>query len=107
MHSTAMLFTVILLVGCLNQIGSDIYAPSLPAIAHYFSVPIDHAQWSMAIFLFAVSLTQLFYGPISEGIGRRPPLLAGLWIMLFGTGICIFASSMPVLLLGRFIQGMG
>ncbi len=101
-----MLF-VLLLVVCLQQFASDIYAPSLPAIASSLNAPIHLAQWSMAIYTLGVALSALIYGPLSEGIGRKKPMLAGIAIMVWGTALCTFAPNIDLLILGRFIQGCG
>lgn len=107
MKSHKMLFFLLLLIGCLTQFASDIYAPSLPAIAESLHAPIHLAQMSMAIYMFGVACTQLIYGPLSEGIGRRIPLSIGLAIMLLGSIICLTAPNIQLLILGRFIQGCG
>ncbi|MEN8236565.1 MAG: multidrug effflux MFS transporter [Pseudomonadota bacterium] len=107
MNSHSTLCFIILLVACLAGVSSDIYAPSLPAIAHDLNAPIDEVQWSMAVFMLGVSLSQLVYGPISEGIGRKFPLLVGLIIAFIGSVICFYAATISVLIWGRFIQGIG
>jgi len=49
----------------------------------------------------------LFYGPLSDGIGRKPPLLVGLVITTLGSLICLTAPTITILIFGRFIQGIG
>ncbi len=107
MRSNAVLFFVIILAVCLTQFASDIYAPSLPNIADTLNTHVDLAQWSMAIYMLGVALSQLVYGPLSEGIGRKTPLLAGLAIMLVGSLFCLFAPGIDALIWGRLIQGCG
>lgn len=101
------LLAVISLIGCLGQIGSDIYTPSLPAIADSLDTSINSVQMSMAVYLFGLAFSQLIYGPLSEGIGRRIPLLLGLFISLIGCILAIFATSIQMLILARFVQGAG
>ncbi len=107
MGSRVVTFVILILVGCLSQISSDIYTPSVPAIAHHFSTSMSNVQLSMAIYMLGIALSLFFYGPISDGIGRRKPLIVGLFIMLAGTVVCLFATSATMLLIGRFIQGCG
>lgn len=107
MNSNKLLFFVLILAVCLTQVASDIYTPSLPAIAINLHTSIDLTQWSLAIYMLGVAVSQLFYGPISEGIGRRAPLIVGLNIMLVGTLICLFSPNIYVLIFGRLIQGCG
>lgn len=107
MKNDVIFLSILLLVGCLMTISSDIYAPSLVAISDEFEVSLNEAQWTLPIFLIGISLCQLIYGPLSEGVGRKPPLLVGLFIMLIGTILCWKASSIELLLAGRFVQGLG
>ena len=106
-NSKSLIFIVIVLAGCLGGVGSDIYAPSLPFIAVDLETSINNVQWTMAVFLFGISISQVFYGPISEGVGRRKPLMFGLSLALIGTIICLFSPHIAMLLVGRFVQGFG
>lgn len=105
--SNNIIFLVIILVACLAGVSSDIYAPSIPAIASDLGTSIDDVQFSMAIFMLGISLSQLFYGPLSDGIGRKTPLLVGLVMTILGSCICLWASTISILIFGRFIQGIG
>ena len=107
MNQKHLLFFTLILAVCLTQFAADIYAPSLPAVALGLHTSIHAAQWSMAIYMFGVAISQLIYGPLSEGIGRKSPLLIGLSIMLVGSLICLLATNIYLLIIGRFIQGCG
>ncbi|HEV2614247.1 MAG TPA: multidrug effflux MFS transporter [Gammaproteobacteria bacterium] len=107
MQSKKALFPIILFVGCAAQIASDIYAPSLPAISAALHTPIMHVQFSMVIYMFGLAFSQLFYGPISEGFGRRIPLMIGLALMVVGNIISLFSPTIGVLIAGRLVQGCG
>ncbi|GJM06540.1 MAG: Bcr/CflA family drug resistance efflux transporter [marine bacterium B5-7] len=107
MKSLKLLFLNIILIGCLGQAASDIYMPSMSAISTAFHAPISLVQLSMAIYMLGYGLSQLIYGPLSEGVGRRLPLVAGLLIMLVGTFVCAHAQSIHALIVGRLIQGCG
>lgn len=107
MNSKIALFSSLLLAVCLTQIAVDIYAPALIVVASDFKVEIARVQWSMSIYMLGVAISQLIYGPISEGIGRKKPLVAGLVIMLGGCLICLCANNIDTLIAGRFVQGLG
>lgn len=107
MSSNKLLFFVIALAACLTQFAADIYAPSLPAVALSLNTTIDLAQWSMAIYLFGVALTLLIYGPLSDAVGRKQPMVIGLCIMAAGSVVAMLAPNIKLLILGRFIQGCG
>ncbi len=107
MNQHKILFFIIVFAACLTQFASDIYAPSLPAIAENLNTHINYVQWSMSIYMIGVAISQLIYGPISEGTGRKPPMVFGLIIMGIGSFICLWAQTIEVVILGRFIQGCG
>lgn len=100
-------FAVLIFAVCLTQFAADIYAPSLPFISVALHTTTQHAQWTMAIYMVSVALSQLFYGPLSERYGRKPPMIAGLVIMLAGSALCYQATTITALMAGRVIQGIG
>ncbi len=107
MKSKFWIFTIILLIGCLSQMGSDIYSPSVPAIAQALHTHLGLVQWTMAIYMLGVALSLLFYGPLSDSIGRKKPLIIGLSLVLLGNVICLLSRNINTLLIGRFVQGCG
>lgn len=102
-----LLLVVLMLAACLTQFATDIYAPSLPAISVSLGTSVDYVQWSMATYMLGVALSQLIYGPISEGVGRKPPMIIGLFVMFIGSVICLISGSVESLIIGRFVQGCG
>lgn len=101
------LLCIMICIACLSGFSTDIYIPSFSHIAHDFNTNMKHVQWTMAIYMLGVSISQLFYGPISEGFGRRPPLIFGLLLMLLASIGCTFSSNITILLCCRFFQGLG
>ncbi len=100
-------FFSLILIASLSQFATDIYLPSLPAIADFFGVDMNTCQLSIALYMLALTFTQLFWGPCSDLVGRKKTLYTGLMISIFGTILCAKASSIRVLIIGRFIQGLG
>ena len=64
-------------------------------------------QMTIAVFMIALTLTQLFWGPFSDKFGRKKTLFIGLIISMLGSLICIFANNIEWLNFGRLIQGIG
>jgi len=107
MTSKKIFFLTLVFVGCSAQIASDIYSPSISFIAQSLKASISSVQYSMAIFMFGLAISQLFYGPLSEGIGRKNSLSIGLIILIIGNLISLFSQNIDLLIAGRFIQGIG
>lgn len=94
-------------VSALGLISSDLYLPAFPALATEFQAIPRSVQESLSVFLLALSFSQLIYGVGSEIVGRRKMLLVGLVLYILGSVVCSLALSLPILILGRLIQGLG
>lgn len=101
------LLAIILLIGTLTQISTDIYLPSMPSIGHYFAANIGQVQLTMTLLILGVAISGLVYGSLADAIGRRKTLMIGLTIALIGNAICLCADTMTQLQVGRLIQGCG
>jgi MFS transporter, DHA1 family, multidrug resistance protein len=84
-----------------------ILVPALPVLAVVFEAPPGAVQLVLTLFLAGIAAGQLVYGPVSDRYGRRPVLIAGLAMFLFGTVLCGFAWSLPALIIGRTLQALG
>lgn len=103
-------YKIAIILGLLSAIGPfaiDMYLPALPQISQFFTVGVAEVQFSLTVFLIAQSVSQLFYGPLSDKFGRKPPLFIGMGIFFLATLGCIFASSLDELIVYRFLQGIG
>lgn len=86
----------------------DIMLPAASEMSAFFSLENDNDRQAIITIIFAGLLFgQLFFGPLSDYIGRKPAILLGLGIHLTGSLFCLFAQEFWVLLLGRFLQGFG
>jgi len=81
--------------------------PALPLLASTFGRGPAEVQLVLTLYFLGIASGQLFYGPVSDRFGRRPVLLAGMTLFLAGTGLCLFAGSLDVLILGRVLQALG
>ena len=98
---------LIVLLAVMGLMGTDLFAPSLPAIAVFFHQTPAHTQLSISLFLLGFSISQLFYGPLSDTLGRKPLLVLGTAIFTIGSIVCLWAPSFEYLCIGRIIQGIG
>ncbi|MEZ8024861.1 multidrug effflux MFS transporter [Vibrio sp. 1F255] len=91
-----------------GQVGVSIYLPALPLIASDLSATQVDVQLLVTLFLVGFGLSQLFYGPMSDAVGRRPIFLLGQGVYLIGTVVCVvFSDNMTALEVGRLLQGLG
>jgi MFS transporter, DHA1 family, multidrug resistance protein len=94
------------LVG-LGPLTIDMYLPALPKIADDLSVSSSVAQLTLTGTLAGLALGQLIVGPLSDSVGRRRPLMAGIVLHMLASLLCLFAPNIAVLGVARGLQGMG
>ncbi|WP_254493847.1 multidrug effflux MFS transporter [Bartonella sp. B1099] len=100
----------IILIVCLSTgglISTDIFLPALGDMRQYYQVTQSQIQSAVAVFLFALALGQLIYGPLSDNFGRKKTLLLGLFLWLFTTIGVIYTVHIHAFLVLRFLQGLG
>jgi DHA1 family bicyclomycin/chloramphenicol resistance-like MFS transporter len=101
---------LVLLLGSLTALGPlaiDMYLPSLPAIARNLHAPPGAVGVTLAAFFAGLGIGQLVFGPLSDRIGRRGPLIFGVALYLVGAALCAVAPSVWLLVLARFLQALG
>ena len=101
---------LILLLALLTAVGPlsiDLYLPAFPGMAGDLNTTAAGIQLTMTTFLVGLGLGQLFIGPLSDGIGRRKPLLIGTFVCAAASAICAVAPSVEILASARFLQGLG
>src|SRR5918993_163448 len=99
-----------LVLGMLSAVGPfaiDMYLPAFPAIAREYQVDVSGVQMSLMSFFLAVALCQSAYGPLSDRLGRKPPLYVGLGLFAMASIGCSFAPNVETLIAFRFLQGVG
>lgn len=106
-RATAGTIVLLTAISMLGQMSIAMYTPSLPSLAQALDAQAGEVKLTMTVFLAAFACAQLVWGPLSDRIGRRPALFAGMAVFLTGTAICLFAHSIGILIFGRFVQGLG
>jgi len=85
----------------------SMFAVALPAIRSSFDIAPDTVSWTVIAFALAFMMLMPLYGRLGDGLGKRRLLLIGITVFFSGTLLTLLASSLPLLFLGRFIQGAG
>ncbi|MBL8697508.1 MAG: multidrug effflux MFS transporter [Alphaproteobacteria bacterium] len=88
-------------------ISTDLYLPSLPAIARDLRVSVADTQLTLSAFLVGIAFGQLAMGPLSDRFGRRPVLAGGTLLYTLASIGCAFAASIDVLVALRVAQAIG
>lgn len=92
----------------LNALAIDIMLPALQQIGASLGVEDEnHRQFVITAYIAGFGIAQLFFGPLSDRFGRRPPLLIGLVVYIAAALGAAFAPSFAALLILRLVQGFG
>ena len=91
----------------LGALSIDMFLPSLPAMMTAFGSDAATAQLTVTLFLAGLAASQLAWGPLSDRLGRRRVLLAGLAVYAAAGTACAFAPTMMLLVVLRVVQALG
>jgi len=95
---------LLLLIG-ISPLATDMYLASLPAMGSSLGASAATIQLTLTGFLVGLAVGQFVIGPISDGVGRRPFLLAGSAAFFILSLACAVAPNGPVLVAARMAQG--
>jgi MFS transporter, DHA1 family, multidrug resistance protein len=96
------------LLTSLTALSIDAMLPALTDIGAELGVASGNGSQLVVTTLFAgFAIGQLFYGPISDSVGRKRPIYAGLIIFMVGSILAMLATSFSIMLVGRMLQGFG
>jgi DHA1 family bicyclomycin/chloramphenicol resistance-like MFS transporter len=92
----------------LVALSIDAMLPALPAIGQAVGTahPNDN-QLVISSLFFGLAVGQLLYGPLSDSFGRKVAVHLGLGLFVAGSLVSLVASSLPLMLAGRVLQGFG
>lgn len=83
----------------------DTVFPAFDRIGMQFGTDDTALQQITSIYLVSFAFTSLFYGPISDAIGRKPVMIVGLSIFSLASLGCALSTELPTLLIFRALQG--
>ncbi|WP_214402710.1 multidrug effflux MFS transporter [Pseudonocardia lacus] len=100
---------LVLALGGLSSFGPlahDLYLPALPAMAADLATTEAATQLTLSACMVGMALGQLLVGPLTDRVGRRGPLLAGVALFAVTAGLCALAPSIELLLVLRLVSGL-
>ena len=85
----------------------DAILPALGYMAQEFNVSGSEIQLVITSLFAGFAIGQLIYGPVSDRVGRLPGIYVGFALFTLGCVLAMSAQSLEMVLLGRFLQGIG
>ena len=102
----SVFLTVIIMI-ILTGAEIDLFIPSFPELQATFGLTPFMVELTVGLNLLANCIAAFLIGNLGDRYGRRPVILAGLWVFIAGSVFCTFASAYYQLLIGRVLQGIG
>ncbi len=99
-----------IVLGLLAAVGPfaiDMYLPALPTISESLGASTAATQMTLMVFFLTFGVCQIVYGPLSDMVGRKPPLYFGLALFALGSIGCALSPSIGWLIAFRTLQGIG
>jgi DHA1 family bicyclomycin/chloramphenicol resistance-like MFS transporter len=97
------------LLACLGMLGPfsiDTYLPAFTGIARAIGASPVEMQQTLSAYLFGFAVMNLFHGALSDSLGRRPVVLAGIAVFTLASIGCALSQHIGQLVLFRALQGM-
>jgi DHA1 family bicyclomycin/chloramphenicol resistance-like MFS transporter len=99
-------FTIIMIC-ILGGAEVDLFTPSFPDLQKVFNLSPFMVQLTLSVNFIAYCICSLFAGTLGDRYSKRSVILWSLAVFVLGSLLCVFANHYFILILGRFLQGIG
>ena len=95
------------LLTAVGPISMAVFTPAMPELVHAFGTTEAAVKLTLSLYFAGFAFAQLVCGPLSDGFGRKPVIVAFMGIYLVATLVAILAPTIYVLIAARLLQGVG
>lgn len=95
------------LLAAFPPLATDMYLPATPHLQEIWQLPLSVINLTLILFFVTYCISLLFYGPLSDRFGRKPPLIAGLVLFIVSSLLCAFSQNIWMLIGARILQATG
>jgi DHA1 family bicyclomycin/chloramphenicol resistance-like MFS transporter len=101
------LLVVLALLSAVAPVATDLYLPAFPEMTVELQAGATAVQLTLTAFLLGLTFGQLLFGPLSDRLGRRRPLIVGALLCVVASVVAATAPTVGILIAARFAQGFG
>ncbi|WP_198655754.1 multidrug effflux MFS transporter [Salinicola sp. CR57] len=98
---------MLVMITLAGTLAMHIFVPALPIAGEALHADNARMQLTISLYILGLALGQLFYGPLSDALGRRPALMLGMAIYSIAGVVAWQAQSVEMLIVARFFQAFG
>lgn len=88
-------------------LATDMYLAAIPHLGELWQQPLAVINLTLILFFMTYCISLLFYGPLSDRFGRKPPLIAGLLLFIIASILCALSQNIWMLIGARIFQATG
>ena len=101
------LIVLLALLAAFPPLSTDMYLASIPLLVTRWHESLATVNLTLVCFFVSYCVFLLFYGPVSDRFGRRPPLIAGIGLYVAACVLCAAAGNITIMIAARVVQGAG
>ena len=88
-------------------LATDMYLAATPHLQKIWQQPLSIINLTLSLFFLTYCISLLFYGPLSDRYGRKPPLIIGILLFILASILCALSQNIWMLIGARILQAMG
>ncbi|HML14559.1 MAG TPA: multidrug effflux MFS transporter [Xanthobacteraceae bacterium] len=106
-HAAPRVLVLLTAMAAIGPMALNILTPAVPGLVVTFGTDAAAVQLTLSLYLFGLAAAQLVMGPLSDQLGRRPVVLAGLTLAAVSSVAALAATSIQALIVARIAQAIG
>jgi DHA1 family bicyclomycin/chloramphenicol resistance-like MFS transporter len=105
--SDGMIMVLVALSASFPALSTDLYLPALPTMSAQLNCSVALVNLSLVVFFIFLSISSIFWGPLSDKYGRKPIMLTGVGLYVVSSIFCVMSQNVFQLIAARIFQAIG
>ncbi|NNM63462.1 MAG: MFS transporter [Burkholderiales bacterium] len=100
-------FSALCQAGVANKVADTLLWVLFPLYLHSHGLSVVDIGWVTGVYGLVWGASQLWTGPLSDRIGRKPTIVAGLWLLALGVASVTLVMGVAAWLAAAVVMGVG
>ncbi len=100
-------FSALCQAGTANKVADALLWVLFPLFLHSHGLTLVQIGWITGVYGMVWGASQLWTGPLSDKIGRKKPIIAGLWLLAAGVAAVTVVSGVAAWTVTAAVMGVG